>query len=119
MTLTFGCKWRLVRRSNVKSVVRRSDINSSKTALKHQAWLTIHVRNLKNLIGLIYSSERFNRLGLSISSDIMGPSGMPVGLVYPFRLTLWKKENFSLLVLDEAYLGLDRVIPNRLYVCPG
>ena len=44
---------------------------------------------------------------------------MSVGLVCPFHLALWKKENFSLLVLDGAYLGPDEVIPNGLYVCPS
>ena len=39
--------------------------------LKHQAWLTTHVRNLEDLIVLIYPSERSSKLGLSISSGIV------------------------------------------------
>ena len=40
-----------------------------------------------------------------------------VGSVCPFCLALWKKESFSLLVPDGAYLGPDEVIPDELYVC--
>ena len=42
-----------------------------------------------------------------------------VGLICPFHLALWKKENFSLQVSDGAYLCVDEVIPNELYVCLG
>ena len=79
----------------------------------------MHVRNPEDLTELICPSERFNRFGLSISFDIVSLFEKSVDLVYLFRLVLWKKENFSLLVLDDAYLGPDRVILNGLYVCPS
>lgn len=69
--------------------------------LRHQVWLTTHVRNHEDLIGLISPSKR--------STD----------LVCQFRLTLWNKVNFTLLVSDRAYIGLNRVIPDELYVYPG
>ena len=40
-------------------------------------------------------------------------------MVCLFHLALWKKENFSLLVLDKAYLGSNEVIQDDLYVCLG
>lgn len=49
----------------------------------------------------------------------MSPFERSIGLVCPFLLVLWEKETFSLLVLDEAYFGLDGVIPDRLYLYPG
>ena len=61
------------------------------------------------LTGLIFPSKRSSQLGQSIPYGIVSPSTRSINLVYPFRLALWKKENFSLLVLDE-------VIPNGLYV---
>ena len=73
-------------------------------SLRHQVWLITHVRNPEGLIGLIYPSDRPSRLGLSISFGIMSPSERSVGLVYPIRLTLWKNENFLLLVPDILYV---------------
>ena len=82
-------------------------------------WLTTHVRNPEDLTGLICPSKRSSRLGLSIPSSIVGPSERLANLVCPFCLALWKKENFSLLVPNEAYLGPDGVILDGLYVYPG
>ena len=79
----------------------------------------MHVRNPEDLTELICPSERFSRFSLSISSDIVSPSEKSVDLVCLFRLVLWKKENFSLLVPDGAYLGPNEVIPEGLYVCPS
>nr|CAN71780.1 hypothetical protein VITISV_028675 [Vitis vinifera] len=62
---------------------------------------------------------RSNRLDLPIPSGIVGPSKRLTSLICPFRLALWKKENFSLLVLDGAHLDPNGVIPDELYVCPG
>ena len=62
-------------------------------------------------------SDRFSWLDLSIPSGIVGLYERSIDLVYPFHMTLWKKESFSLLVLDEAHLGPDGVIQNELYVC--
>ena len=101
LTLTFECKWRIVCHSDVrwlgccsdiKRLVQCSDIGHGWPHMSEilRTWLDWFVR----LIG-------------------------QTSLVCPFRLALWKKENFSLLVLDEAYLGPDRVILNGLYVCPS
>ena len=79
----------------------------------------MHVRNPEDLTELICPSERFSRFSLSISSDIVSPSEKSVDLVCLFRLVLWKKENFSLLVPDGAYLGPNGVSPEGLYVCPN
>ena len=92
---------------------------ASSLALRHQAWLTTYVKNPEDWIGLIFLSKRSSRLGLSIMSDIVSPFERSANLVCSFRLTLWKKENFSLLVLDGTYLGPDGVIVDELYVCPG
>ena len=48
---------------------------------------------------------------------MVSPSKRLVSLVCLFHLALWKKENFSLLVLDEVYLDTNEVIPYGLYVC--
>ena len=81
--------------------------HASSSTLKHQAWLTTHVRNTENLAGLICPSDRSNRLGLSISSGIVSPPKRPASLVYPFYLALWNNENFSLMVPDGVYLSPD------------
>ncbi|RVW31640.1 hypothetical protein CK203_092702 [Vitis vinifera] len=78
---------------------------TSRLSLRHQAWLTTHVRNLEDLTGLICPFERSNRLGLSIPSSIVSQ----LGLSNPFYIV--EEENFSLLVLDGAYLDPDGVIP--------
>ena len=69
-------------------------------ALKRQVRLITHVKNLEDLIGLIFSSES------SASLDCR------------FRFALWEKETLSLLVPDETHLCLDRMIPDRYHVCP-
>ena len=80
---------------------------ASNSVLKHQAWLTTHVRNTEDLAGLICPSDRSNRLGLSISSGIVSPPKRSASLVCPFYLALWNNENFSLMVPDGVYLGPD------------
>ena len=45
--------------------------HASNFSLRHQEWLTTHVINPEDLTGLICPSERSNRLGLSILSDIV------------------------------------------------
>ena len=75
---------------------------SFRPMLKYQAWLTTHVRNPEDFIELIYPSERSNRLDLSISSGIISLSERPISLLCPFRLALWKKENFLLLMPEGA-----------------
>ena len=82
----------------------------SKRTLRHQTWLAMHARNLKDLTALICPSDRSTWLGLSISSGTVSLSKRLADLAFPFHLTLWEKENFSLLVLDKAYFGPDGVI---------
>ena len=77
----------------VSSLVLRHQVSSPK--LRHQAWLTTHAKNLEDLTKLIFLSKRSNRFGLSISSSIVSPSERSIGLVCPFHLALWKKENFT------------------------
>lgn len=60
-----------------------------------------------DLTGLICPSDKSNRLGLSIPSDIVSPFEMSTDLVCSFCL-----------MLDRAYLGPDGVIPYKFYVCP-
>ena len=79
----------------------------------------MYVINLEDLNGLVCPSERSSRLGQSILFGIMSPFERSVGLVCPFRLTLWKKENFSFLVSGGACLGPDGVILDGLYAGLG
>ena len=104
-------------RHQTSSLVLRYQV--SRSVLKHQVWLTTHVKNHEDVIVLICLSGRSNRLGLSIPSSMVSSFERSVGLVCPFHLELWKNENFSLQVSDRAYLSLDEVIPNELYVCLG
>ena len=87
--------------------------------ISQEAQQTTHARNPEDLIGWICPFDRSSRLDLSISSGITDQSKMSVGLVCLFHLTLWKKENFSLLVPNGAYLGSNEVTPDGLYVCLG
>ena len=73
----------------------------SSSLLRHQVWLTTHVRNPEDLIGLIFLFQRSNWLGLFIPSDIV------------------EEGKLLTLVPDEACLSPNRVIPDGLYVCPS
>ena len=68
--------------------------------LRRQVRLITHVKNLEDLIGLIFLSESSTSLNCR------------------FCLALWEKETLSLLVPDETHLCLDRMIPDGYHVCP-
>lgn len=104
-------------RHQVSSLALKHQV--SRRMLRHKVWLTMHVRNLEDLTELIFPFDRSTWLSLSIPSSTVSSFERSANLVFPFHLTLWQKENFSLLVLDKAYFGLDGVIRYELYVCPG
>ena len=65
------------------------------------------------------SFEKSNQLGISIPSGIceLVWKVSRLGLSNPSDIV--EEENFSLLVLDDAYLDPNGVIPYGLYVCPN
>ena len=128
LTLTFWCTWRLVRRSNVRCLGHRSNIKRPVRCSNVR-----HLGRHSDIRRLVRRSD-IRHLGwcldircgwphmpkiLSTWLDWLARLIGPIGLVCPFCLTLWKKENLPLMVSDGAYLGPDGVLPNRLYVFPG
>ena len=103
LTLNFGCKWLLVRssdvrrlsfRSNVRHLVRRSNVRrlGCRSNIKH----LVRRSNIRHLgrhsdirRGWPHMLEIL-RTWLDWFARLIGL----VGLVCPFRLALWKKENF-------------------------
>ena len=128
LTLTFGCTWRLIRRSNVRCLGCRSDIKrlvrcsnvrclGCHSDIRRLVWRS-DIKHLGWRLDIRHGWPHMPKI-LSTWLDWLARLIGPIGLVCPFCLTLWKKENLSLMVSNEAYLGPNGVIPNRLYVCPG